>query len=85
MLGISVRDVLRCPVCNTARSFSHEHEHRIRTGKAPLTPCRDCRRPHPKPSESDRAWWRDRSTLDEIRQMATAIRDEHDEPESQLL
>ena len=78
MLGISVRDVLRCPVCNTARSFSHEHEHRIRTGKAPLTPCRDCRRPHPKPSESDprsrrSARWRRRSG------------DEHDEPESQLL
>ena len=70
---MSVIEVLRCPSCNTQRDFSPEHEARIRRGAAPLTPCRECRRPRPKPTERDRAWWLERFTLDEIRDMATAL------------
>jgi hypothetical protein len=31
------------------------------------------RRSHPKPTERERQWWRDRFTLDEIREMAEAL------------
>jgi hypothetical protein len=62
---------LRCPVCGCERHFSHEHDHRIRTGKLPLTPCRSCRRT--KPTEQDRQFWLDRFTLDEIHELAEAI------------
>ena len=70
---MAVVEVLRCPSCNTPRSFSPEHEGRVRAGRAPLTNCRDCRRPHPKPTERDRQLGLERFTLEEIREMAAAL------------
>jgi hypothetical protein len=55
------------------RRFSPEHENRVRTGKARLTPCSDCRHSHPKPTESDREFWLERFTLAEIHELAEAI------------
>jgi len=66
-------EVLRCPSCGTGRDFGIEHERRIRAGRAPLTPCRDCRRPRPKATEADRAWWLERLGLEECREMGMAI------------
>jgi uncharacterized protein YbaR (Trm112 family) len=70
---VALLEVLRCPVCDTPRDFSPEHENRIRTGKAKLTACRDCRRPHPKPTGRDRKWWLERFTLEECREMGEAL------------
>lgn len=66
-------EVLRCPTCNTPRTFSAEHEQRIRAGRAPLTPCRECRRVWAKPTERDRQFWIEQFGLDECRELAVAI------------
>jgi hypothetical protein len=71
---VAVVEVLRCPVCNAPRSFSPEHEHRVRAGKAKLTACADCRRPrHPRPTQRDYDFWTSRFSNDEITAMGRAI------------
>jgi hypothetical protein len=72
-MRVAVLEALRCPSCGTVRQFSPAHESRIRSGKAELTKCRDCRRPRPKATERERRWWLARFSAEEIREMGRAI------------
>jgi hypothetical protein len=70
-------EVLRCPECNRPRNLSPEHTHRIVSGKAQLTPCRDCRRPPVTLSEAERErftrWWRNQLPDEQLVALAYAI------------
>jgi hypothetical protein len=59
------------------RDFSPEHTQRILTGKAPMTPCPDCRRPPVTLSEAERQryerWWRRQLPDTELAEIARGI------------
>ena len=72
LVSVTAPVELRCPVCNAPRELKSVQARLVRSGKAPLAPCPDCRS-HPKPTEGDRRWWLERFTIEECREMADAF------------
>ena len=67
--------IVTCCDCGQGFELSARNAQRYRSeGRDPR--CRECRRPpRPKPTERDRAWWTDRFTPEEIRDMVEALFD----------